>query len=135
MDISESLDRILHARDALGKLFYDHFLSTYPEVRHYFDNVDFNRQRVSLVTALMVVERHHANPTPAVEQYLKYLGAKHNEMGIPKKEYPKWVEAMIESMAQFHSDQWTTSLEKQWREAIAQAIEPMLEGYEQSATE
>ncbi len=135
MDISESLDRILHARDALGELFYEHFLSAYPEVRHHFDKVDFNRQRVSLVTSLMVIERYHASPAPAVEQYLQYLGAKHNEMGISKEEYPKWIEAMMETMAKFHGDQWTQSLEKQWREAIDKAAEPMLVGYEQSAAE
>jgi hemoglobin-like flavoprotein len=135
MDISESLDRILHARDTLGKLFYDHFLSTHPEVQRYFDKVDFNRQRVSLVTALMVIERYYADPAPAVEQYLQYLGTKHSEMGIPGEEYPKWIEAMVETMAQFHGDQWTPVLEKQWREAFGKATESMLDGYEQSATE
>jgi len=135
MDISESLDRILHGRDALGKQFYDHFLSTFPEVRHHFDNVDFSRQRVSLVTALMVIERHHASPAAAVEQYLQYLGTKHKEIGIAKEEYPKWLEAMMETMAQFHGDQWTPDLEKQWREAIGKATEQMLEGYEGPAAE
>lgn len=135
MDISESLDRILHARDRLGKQFYDHFLTTHPEVRHHFENVDFNRQRVSLVTALMVIERLHSSPAAAVEEYLKYLGVKHREMDISKEEYPKWIEAMISTMAQFHGDAWTPDLEKQWRDAIGEATEQMLNGYEQPEAE
>lgn len=130
MDISESLNRILYARDAVGELFYDHFLATHPEVRHHFNGVDFKRQRVQLVTALMIIERYHVNPTSAVEQYLQYLGTKHSEINIPKEEYGKWTEAMMETMARFHGDEWSSSLEEQWREAIGKAIALMFEGYE-----
>ena len=133
MDMNESLDRILHARDTVGELFYDHFLGTHPELRHHFDGVDFKRQRVQLVTALMTVERYHMDPTPAVEQYLRYLGTKHREINIPKEEYGKWTEAMIETMARFHGDEWSSSLDEQWREAIGKATTLMLEGYEPQA--
>jgi len=131
MDINESLNRILHARDTLGELFYDHFLGSYPEVRHHFDGIDFERHRVQLVTALMIIERHLVQPTPAVEQYFRYLGTRHSEINIAKEEYAKWTEAMIETMARFHGDDWSSSLEERWREAIGKAIAIMFEGYEQ----
>jgi hemoglobin-like flavoprotein len=131
MDINESLNRILQARDTVGELFYDHFLSTHPEVQHHFNGVDFKRQRVQLVTALMIIQRYHVDPTPAVEQYLQYLGTKHGEMNIPKEEYVKWTEAMIETMARFHGDEWSSSLEEQWREAIGKAVALMFKGYEE----
>ncbi len=131
MDINESLNRILHARDTVGELFYNHFFSTYPEVRDYFDGVDFQRQRVLLVTALMIIERNHVEPRPAVEQYLQYLGNKHRVIDIPKEEYGKWTEAMVETLARFHGAEWSSSLEKQWREAIGKAIALMFEGYEE----
>jgi len=134
MDINESLNRILHARDALGELFYDHFLSTYPELQQHFDGVDFKRQRVQLVTALMIIERYHTDPTPAVEQYLQYLGTKHNELNIPKEGYGKWTGAMIETMGRFHGDDWSSTLEEQWREAIGKATALMFEGYETRVT-
>lgn len=131
MDINESLNRILHARDAVGELFYDRFLGAHPEVRHHFNGVDFKRQRVQLVTALMIIERNHVNPTTAVEEYLQYLGKKHGELNIPKEEYGKWTETMIEIMARFHSDEWSSNLEEQWREAIGKATALMFEGYKQ----
>ena len=134
MDIHESLNCILHARDTLGELFYDHFLGTYPEVQQYFDGVDFKRQRVQLVTALMIIERYHVDPTPAVEQYLQYLGTKHSALNIPKESYGKWAEAMIETMARFHGEDWSSTLEEQWREAIGKATTSMFEGYETRVT-
>lgn len=134
MDISESLNRILHARDTLGEQFYDHFLGSHPEVRHHFKGVDMKRQRVQLVTALMIIKRYLVDPTPAVEQYLQYLGTKHREINVPKKDYGKWTEAMIEVMARFHGGDWSPELEQQWRQAIEKATALMFEGYEQPVT-
>ncbi len=134
MDINKSLHQILQAKDSLAKMFYDHFLERYPEVRQYFSKVDFKRQRILLTTALMVIERYHAHPTPAVEQYLQYLGTKHHEIGIPRAAYGKWTVAMLETMQKFHGADWSAELEQQWRSAIEQARELMLQGYDERIT-
>lgn len=134
MQINQSLQRILQAKDRLAEMFYDDFLEKFPEVRPYFAHADFHRQRILLTTALMVVERYYANPTPAVEQYLQYLGTKHNQMCIPRDSYPKWVETMLETMKRFHEDDWNPVLEQQWREAIDRARQLMMQGYDEHVT-
>ena len=130
MDIHESLQCILQAKDQLAIMFYDRLLDEYPEVRPYFDKVDFGRQRILLTTALMIVERYYTNPTPAIEQYLQYLGTRHNELGIPRATYASWIITMIETMRRFHGEQWSGELEQQWQSAIDQARQLMFQGYD-----
>jgi hemoglobin-like flavoprotein len=134
MNIHKSLHEILQAKDRLAEMFYEHFLEEHPEVRPLFANVDFKRQRILLTTALMVVERCYAHPTPAVEQYLQYLGTKHNEFHVPREAYAKWAEVMIATMREFHGDEWSEELEREWRAAIDQACELMFQGYEERIT-
>jgi hemoglobin-like flavoprotein len=134
MDIQESLSRILASKDELGKLFYAKFLTDHPELKPYFDKVDMKRQGIQLTTALMIIERYLANPTPAVELYLQYLGTKHHDLGIAKKYYPMWVATMCDTLEQFHGDQWNETLESQWREAFDRTIRVMFQGYETHVT-
>lgn len=134
MDIEKSLNRILSAKDSLGELFYTKFLARHPEAQQFFDGVDMKRQSVLLTTALMMVERHSSNPTPAVEKYLEYMGTKHDDMKIPQALFADWADAMIETMSSFHGEQWNDKLEQQWRAAIAKATETMFVGYQRHVT-
>jgi hemoglobin-like flavoprotein len=131
MDLQESLGLILKSRDDFGKLFYDKFLREYPELRAHFEAVDLQRQSVQLTTALMIVERFSATPTPAVELYLQYLGTKHHDLGISRDEYPKWLATMCDVLREFHGDLWDDQLEKAWRDALKNAIRLMFQGYEE----
>jgi hemoglobin-like flavoprotein len=111
-------------------MFYRHFLSNYPEIQKYFERVDIERQSIALISALMVIERHTAKPTRATELYLQHLGTRHHDLQIPQELYAVWVRAMLETMAQFHGDDWTRQLEDEWRQAFDRAIELVLCGYE-----
>ena len=134
MDIQESLNLILASKDELGKLFYSKFLTTHPELQILFEKVDMKRQGVLLTTALMVIERYLAKPTPAIKLYLQYLGTKHHDLGIAREYYPKWVATMCDTLEQFHGDQWNKPLESQWREAFDCTIHVMFQGYETHVT-
>jgi hemoglobin-like flavoprotein len=134
MNIHASLEYILQAKDDLAEKFYDRFLTKHPEVKTYFANVDFTRQKIMLTTALMIVERYYASPTAAVEQYLQYLGTKHKEREIPREAYRIWTATMLETMREFHGDRWSSELESQWRAAIDKASELMFEGYDERVT-
>ncbi len=131
MEIHESIQRILQAKDELGVMFYEHFLTHYPEVQRHFQGVDLKRQSILLVTALMIIERHSTHPTPATELYLQYLGTRHHGLQVPKDVYGVWVRAMLETMQKFHGQDWTPSLENQWRQAFDRAIQIMFRGYGQ----
>ena len=115
-------------------MFYEHFLEKHPELRPFFAKVDFKRQQILLTTSLMVIERFHAHPTPAVDQYLQYLGTKHHEFRIPREAYAKWTESMLTTMQKFHGDDWSAELEQQWRTAIDRACESIFAGYEERVT-
>lgn len=134
MDIHESLNQVLNAKDRLGQMFYEHFLTRYPEVQHYFQGVDLKRQGILLTTALMIIERFIVQPTPAIEQYLQYLGSRHHSLQVPQDVYPTWIQAMLETLAQFHGADWSASLEQQWRAAFERATNLMFEGYKERMT-
>jgi hemoglobin-like flavoprotein len=129
VDIDASLNKILQARDQVGSMFYEHLLSQYPEIQRHFKGVDLKRQSVLLTTALMIIERHFAHPTPALEQYLQYLGSRHHGLQVPREVYTVWLQAMLETLQRFHGDDWTQTLESQWRKAFEGAIELMFDGY------
>lgn len=129
MEIHESLNEILHSKDEFGRLFYERFLETYPELRHHFARVDMKRQAIILTTALMVIERYYVQPTPAIELYMRYLGTKHHEMDVGTAEYPKFFDAMFQTLKSFHGDKWNPEVERQWREAFERTTSVMFEGY------
>ncbi len=134
MNIHQSLQRILEGKDQLAAMFYDHFLTEYPEHRPLFARVNMARQQVLLTTTLMIVERFSSSPSPAVEQYLQYLGTKHHELDVPRSAYDQWTEAMLTTMQRFHGDDWSEDLGKQWRSAIENARDRMFQGYEERMT-
>jgi hemoglobin-like flavoprotein len=133
MDLHESVDRVLQSRELLGHTFYDVFFRRHPEVQRHFIGVNLVRQGVLLTMALVVIEQYYANAYPATRRYLQLLGAKHRERGIPTESYGSFRDALLETLALFHSDEWTPQLAGQWRAAIDKAAEAMIEGYASEA--
>ena len=129
MNIEQSMSRILDSQQSLGDAFYDVFLNRHPEVQQYFADTNMKRQAALLTTALILIERYQASPNPAVEQYLQYLGTKHHERNIPRELYPNWRDAMLDTLAKFHGDDWDEELAGAWTGAIDHASELMFEGY------
>ena len=112
-----------------AKGLYAQFLESYPELRHHFLHVDMKRQAIILTTALMVIERYYVQPTPAIELYMRYLGTKHHGMNVGTAEFPKFFDAMFQTMKSFHGDKWNPELERQWRGAFDRTTSAMFEGY------
>lgn len=129
MEIHESLTEILRSKDEFGRMVYDSFLKTYPEIQHHFERADMKRQAILLTTALMIIERYYSQPTPAVELYLRYLGTRHRNLGVETGDFPKFCECLFQTLSRFHGEKWGPGLERQWREAIERANAVMLEGY------
>lgn len=131
MNIQESMSRILDGEEIFGDAFYSEFFSRCPHVREFFTDTNMKRQAALLTTALILVERYYATPSPAIEQYLQYLGTKHHERKIPRELYAEWREAMVASLGRFHGNDWNPEVEAQWRTAIDGVTEVMFEGYEE----
>ena len=60
---------------------------------------------------------------------MKYLGTKHQDRGIPFQEYPKFGQALVAALEQFHGPDWNPQLAGQWQEAIDRASNLLFEGY------
>ena len=129
MDIGESLDRILKQTAILASQLYSLFLERYPEVRPHFAGVNLQRQALMLTSALMMVERHHAGSYPAAKMFLKYLGTKHHDRGVLPELYPKFRDALLETLQRFHGEEWDSHLATQWGAAFDRTVETMHEGY------
>jgi hemoglobin-like flavoprotein len=134
MDIQQSLHSILERKDDVATGFYTVFFERYPEVVRYFAEVDLRHQRVLLTMALLIMERNYAHDYPSTAHYLRYLGTKHRGREIPPELYPKFREALLTSLAQFHGADWGPDLARQWAEAIDRTSALMLEGYAQRFT-
>jgi hemoglobin-like flavoprotein len=130
MDIQTSVNRILASEEVFGNSFYEVFFRRYPDVQKYFSATEMKRQAALLTTAMILVEKYASEPNPAIEQYLQYLGSKHHERGIPRELYAHWREAMLETLAAFHGNEWNDVAEQQWRQAIDRTTEVMFQGYE-----
>jgi hemoglobin-like flavoprotein len=131
MNIEQSLGRILERREPLADLFYTSFLDEYPEVRQFFVRVNMKRQAVLLTIALQLSVQHYVyvKSFPAIPAYLKILGERHQNWGIPREHYPKFREAMLSTLSRFHGHDWNAELAQQWKDAIDLASDKMLEGY------
>src|SRR5262249_17261330 len=118
MDIQESLHRILQDRNNVADQFYRLFFERYPEVRRHFEGVNLAHQAELLRMALMVMEAHYAHAYPATQNYLQCLGSKHHGRGVPRELYPKFRDALLATLEQFHGRDWDEGLAGQWREAF-----------------
>jgi hemoglobin-like flavoprotein len=129
MTIEESLRRVLEDRDGIAVAFYEVLFQRSPEAKAFFKDVNFKHQTVLLTMSLMVVERHYRNGYLATELYLKYLGTKHSQRGIPEELYPRWIESLLAALENFHGKDWDAELAGQWRAALDRATGVMLAGY------
>ena len=130
MNIQESLQQIIASKESFGQQFYETFFARCPDVKKFFADVNIERQAVLLTMALLVIEKQHSSPFAAAEEYLRYLGTKHRDWQIPQSLYSDWTAAMLETLKQFHADEWDQQLEKQWEDAITGVVDVMFQGYQ-----
>jgi methyl-accepting chemotaxis protein len=131
MDIKESLHRILEQKKAVSELFYQVFLNSCPEARSFFEKTNMSLQAMNLSIALILIERFHHVSYGAVEEWLKCLGSKHQDWGVPLELYQPFREALLETLKQHHGPDWGAEVEDQWRTAIDRASQVMGVGYQQ----
>ena len=130
MNIAESAQRILTGNDLISKLFYDKYLTRYPEIGWFFLETDMAHQAAMLRMALMMAEQYYRNRYKAMDDYLKVIGYRHKRRGVPTDLYADWRDCMLDTLKEFHGDDWSDALETEWAEAIDLAVSLMLKGYE-----
>ncbi|MGB7345709.1 MAG: globin domain-containing protein [Pirellulaceae bacterium] len=130
MNISDSVTKILESEDLLGGQFYDRFFTECPHLKIYFKGVDMSRQSAMLTSAIVLVETVYSKPSNGLSPYLRLLGKDHHARGISIDDYTDWTESMLRTLEQFHGDDWTKELEREWYAAITNSVKVMLESYD-----
>lgn len=130
MDIADSGQAILTGNSAVSRLFYEKYLGRYPEVGRFFAQTDMTHQAVMLRMALTMVEQYYSHRYEALEEYLRIVGFRHKRREIPPNLYDDWRDCMLDTLQEFHGDDWSDTLKQQWTEAVDLAVNRMLEGYE-----
>ena len=131
MNIHDSVVRVMNSQEVFGEAFYEVFFQRHPEARAYFSGTDMKRQALVLTMSVALIEQHYSSPYPATEKYIQHLGTQHHSRTIPKELYPKWREAMLETLQRFLGDEWTDGLAMEWTQAIDLCTRVMFEGYAQ----
>jgi hemoglobin-like flavoprotein len=134
VDITDSTQAILNSHERVVEGFYERLLLSYPELRHHFQNRDLAMQASMVTMGLVSVEAYYTNKFPATEHYLRVLGHRHFHNGIRREDFPKFRDALLETLSVFHGDDWNDVLRQQWFDAIELSVSVMLEGYQRSYT-
>jgi hemoglobin-like flavoprotein len=134
MNISESVQALLNSQERIVERFYDRFLTKHPDLRHHFDRRDLVMQASIVTMALVSVEAYYSHRFPATEHYLRVLGHRHFHNGIGPEDFPKFRDVLLETLTEFHQENWHEELHRQWYDAIELAVRVMLEGYQRSYT-
>jgi hemoglobin-like flavoprotein len=129
MELSESVEQIVSNESLALEAFYDRLFARYPEFRSYFSESRIKRQTVMLTMALASVKQY-PDLRGSARAYLQVIGSKHRERGISRDLYHKFNEVLVETVAEFHGDDWTESLARQWTDALSLAVATMHEAYD-----
>ncbi len=130
MTLTESVSKILSRTGALTPQFYERFFELVPEAKSFFEATNMQHQAVVLRMALQMVEQFFTHGYEAIGEYLRVLGYKHRERGIPVELYAEWRDSLLDALEEFHGDEWNDSLADEWTGALNQSIDRMIEGYE-----
>ena len=129
MKFSESVAKVVESETFALAGFYDRLFARYPEFQPYFSESSLKRQVVMLTMALVGVKHYPIVHAPA-HAYLQVLGTKHRGRGVAKELYAKFIEVLVDEVAEFHADDWNESLARQWTEALNLVVATMHEGYD-----
>ncbi len=132
MTLNESVDRILVEGTTLTERFYALLFQRHPEAEALFEKTHMSTQAVMLAAAFMVNKFYPDYPL-AARQYLNVLGTRHLRAGVPRELYPAFQDVLLVALEEFHGEDWSDDLSRQWCEATAHAVQFMLDGYDHPA--
>ena len=125
MRIDSSLNELLANAPRFADRFYALFFERCPQFRPMFRETEMGFLGTMLTVALQVLIHYDDRPTPAAEQYLRFLGSRHHQLGLVTEDYTRFRDVLIEALAQFLGPQWTETLAANWLEALDKGIRIM----------
>jgi methyl-accepting chemotaxis protein len=131
--VEESFALLMESAEQLVSDFYDYLFSHYPEVEPLFEGVASSGQQKKLLAALMMMVQHLRQPD-VFEEYLKSLGARHQEYGVKFEDYDKVTQSLLAVMQQHLGSAWTQRIETAWTKTLLAVKQMMLTTYSLSET-
>ncbi|MBV9230691.1 MAG: hypothetical protein JOZ18_15385 [Chloroflexi bacterium] len=130
--LKDSFKRILRQKEAFAATFYQRLRENYPHLQRFFENVDIQRQEVSLVATLTMLVKG-IEQGEDLRPVFRKLGYLHNKRSIRAEHYPDFGNTLMETMAQFDPE-WTQAHREAWAAVLDQCVRGMMESYDPSAT-
>lgn len=123
--VAASYQRCRKAGDFF-EAFYIRFLAKSPEIPVMFSRTDFVRQKRMLKQSLFELLSYFQDPDDSSVAEIEKLGARHRGMNVARRHYELWLDALVETVAEFDAQQ-SESLLSAWRESLLPGIEAMIE--------
>lgn len=113
--------------DEVATKFYEILWSDYPSSKELFKEEKMDKQKKSLVHALVQIVDHLEDPDFLLP-YLKKMGARHCNYDVKEEQYA-WVAAsFIKTLQHFFDENWNNEFEEQWNIALNFVAETMIAG-------
>ncbi|WP_269471118.1 methyl-accepting chemotaxis protein [Sulfuriflexus mobilis] len=114
--------------DDLVKRFYEELFERYPAVKPLFKNTTPAKQRKKLVAALALLVNNLRKPDELVP-VLQQMGARHEGYGAEPDHYTAVADTLLDVMAEFAGELWTTEVKNAWHTALTTVATTMLNAY------
>lgn len=121
-----SSERLAPQLGDVSATFYARLFAAAPEVRRLFAP-DMTRQRGHFEAALALLLRNLAL-IDVLGPSLMALGAEHVAYGTRTEHYDVARDCLLAALREHSGDAWTAEVERDWSDAIAAVVQPMLRG-------
>lgn len=125
--LRSSFASVIQREQAITPRFYEILFERYPQAQALFGRNSAQAQQQMLQDALVAVVAH-VDDGPWMQSTLHALGAKHVGYGVTAPMFD-WVgEALLATLAEVLSDQWTDEVAATWTQAYGAIVGLMLAG-------
>jgi hemoglobin-like flavoprotein len=112
-----SLEALAGREKRLMVRFYEVFFERCPEVVPLFGEHGENEREEMLRETLNSVLAH-AEDEPWLDENLRAMGRSHAEYGVTDADYPQFVDALLDTLAEVSASDWDDATRMAWRSAL-----------------
>lgn len=126
--VQSSFDRLVPRATEFGEHFYANLFGCYPELRPLFRS-DMAAQTKMLISILSSAVKG-LNRMQEIAGGLRALGKRHPDYGVSRADYDKVLHALVQTLEEFLTDEFTPDVHHAWRTVYGMIAETMIEAAE-----
>ncbi|MDB2705397.1 methyl-accepting chemotaxis protein [Pseudomonadota bacterium] len=115
--VVESFAVIAPQGDQMAERFYIRLFEEYPQLMPLFESVSIKGQQKKLLASLVLLVQNLHKPE-VLNDYLKGLGARHEQYGVIANQYPMVAENLLSVFEEFSGGIWTTDVKQAWTNTL-----------------